>query len=192
MDEGDVGPDPLAQLAEWLDAARHGGDAMPDAMCLATAGGDGAPAARLVLLRGLDSGLVFFTDYGSDKARELEANPRAAAVLHFFVPRHRQVRAAGRVMRTTTTESDRYWDGRPVGSRRSAVASHQSSVVASRADLERAVAAVGPEPPRPDRWGGFRLVPETVELWEEGPDRLHDRIRYVRSGDRWRTERLSP
>jgi pyridoxamine 5'-phosphate oxidase len=148
----------------------------------------------MVLLKGLDSGLVFFTDYGSDKAADLSDNPRGAAVLHFHRPVHRQIRAAGPVERTGSDESDRYWATRPVASRRSAVASRQSAVIDSRAELEAAVAALAgdPDPARPERWGGYRLTPHTVELWEERPDRLHERLRYVREGRGWHVERLSP
>lgn len=201
----DLRDDPLVQLAEWLEAARGAGAPMAESMCVATVGGDGAPSARLVLLRGLDTGLVFFTDYGSAKAADLEANPRAAAVLHWLVPVQRQVRVTGPVARTTAAESDRYWASRPVGSRRSALASHQSEVIASRAELEDRVVALAtfgdgdPQLARPDRWGGYRITPTAIELWEERPHRLHDRIRYRRTeegarapGETWVLERLSP
>lgn len=193
MDVADVADDPLRQVAAWLEEARRAGEPMPEAICVATASAGAVPSARMVLLRGLDTGLVFYTDYGSAKASDLRDNPRAAALLHWRYPRHRQVRASGPVARTTPEESDRYWATRPEGSRRSAVASHQSAVIADQAALEQAVAGLGDQvPPRPDRWGGYRLTPETVELWEEGPDRLHDRLRYVRDGAGWRVERLAP
>lgn len=194
MEPGDLAGDPLEQIGAWTEEARRAGDTMPEAMCLATASADGAPSARMVLLRGLDHGLVFFTDYGSAKAADLQENPRAAAVLHYFGPAHRQVRASGPVERTSAEESDRYWATRHPQSRRSAVVSHQSSVIDSRDELERAVAALAgdPDPARPDRWGGYRLVPYEVELWEEGVHRLHDRIRFVRAAGGWRTARLSP
>jgi pyridoxamine 5'-phosphate oxidase len=193
MEASDLDRDPLRQLEEWFEAARAAGEPMPEAMCVATSSGGGEPSARYVLMRGLDEGVVFFTDYGSDKAKDLEENPRAAAVFHWHLPLHRQVRIKGTVARTTAEESDRYWATRPAASRRSAVASRQSSVVASRQDLEAAVAALGgAEPPRPDRWGGYRLLPSTIELWEEGAHRLHDRLRYRRDGNGWRVDRLSP
>lgn len=194
MDLADLDADPLRQLARWVDEARAAGDAAPEAMCVATAAPDGQPSARMVLMRGLDSGVVFFTDYGSDKARDLEANPKAAAVFHLRHPVHRQVRVSGTVERTAAADSDRYWATRPLGSRHSALASHQSSVIESRQVLEDGVAAWAgdPEPVRPDRWGGFRITPLRVEFWEEGPFRLHDRIRFVRVGEGWRTERLAP
>lgn len=190
--------DPLQQLSAWLDVARSAGQPLPEAMCLATASTSGVPSARMVLLRGIDHGIVFFTDDESDKGVELLTNPSAATVLHWTVPVHRQVRVSGTVDRVSAEESDRYWRSRPEGSRRSAVASHQSHVVASRAVLERRVAALAalapddPELGRPVRWGGFRITPVTVELWEEGADRLHDRLRFRRDGAVWSVERLSP
>lgn len=201
----DLHDDPLRQLGEWLDEARRAGQPLAESMCVATADPDGAPSARMVLLRGLDTGLVFFTDYGSAKAADLEANPRAAAVLHWVGPVHRQVRAIGPVARTSAAESDRYWATRPAGSRRSALASHQSEVIASRALLEGRVAELDGVPDddarlaRPGRWGGYRLTPVSVELWEERPNRLHDRLRFRRPGGGgaqdagpWVVERLSP
>lgn len=205
MEIADLRDDPLRQVGEWLETAREAGAPLAESMCIATAGADGAPSARMVLLRGLDSGLVFFTDYGSAKSVELAANPRAAAVLHWLRPVHRQVRVTGPVTRTTAAESDRYWASRPIGSRRSALASHQSEVVSNRAELEDRVASLAacddddPRLGRPDRWGGYRITPTVVELWEERPHRLHDRIRYRRAeagagaGDvTWVVERLSP
>lgn len=194
MDVADLDMDPLRQLGRWLDEARAAGEPMPEAMCVATAGAEGQPTARMVLMRGLDRGVVFYTDYGSDKAADLLANPRAAAVFHLLGPVHRQVRLTGTVERTSAEDSDRYWATRPAASRRSALVSHQSSVIAGRQVLEDGVAALAgtDEPVRPDRWGGFRILPAQVEFWEEGPNRLHDRIRFVRDGETWRTERLSP
>ena len=199
MDVGDVDPDPIRQVSLWQEAARAAGEPMVDAMALATASPDARPSARMVLLRGLDDrGLVFFTDYGSDKSRDLDANPRAALVLHWHLPRHRQVRVAGTVERVSTEESDVYWATRPPGARRSAAASRQSRVIESRALLEEQVAELAlvypddTELPRPERWGGYRVKPESVELWEEGPDRLHDRLRYRRDHEVWTIERLSP
>lgn len=196
MDVADLDTDPLRQLALWVKDARAAGDAMPEAMCVATAGADGQPSARMVLMRGLDAGVVFYTDYGSDKARDLEANPRAAAVFHLMGPVHRQVRVSGPVERTADADSDRYWATRPPASRRSALASMQSRVIEGRDVLEEGVAALAAvaEPARPGRWGGYRITPLQVEFWEEGPNRLHDRIRFVRGAPDglWRTERLSP
>ena len=198
MDVTDLDADPLRQLSAWLDAARTAGQPMPDAMTVASATSDGVPSARLVVLRGLQRGLVFFTDCESDKGAELTANPQAAAVLHWLVPTHRQVRAAGPVEPVSQDEADEYWSARAPAVRLSAAASHQSRTVASRTVLETQVRDIlrdrpdGTDIPRPQRWGGFRLLPSRVEFWQEAPDGLHDRIRYRRKGDGWTLERLSP
>src|SRR5271165_2468162 len=199
VEEGSVDPDPMTQLSSWLEVARGAGEPLPEAMAVATATTEGRPSSRMVLLRGIDHrGLVFYTDQESGKGQELKANPFAAALFHWFKPVHRQVRVTGAVEVVDASLSDAYWQSRPPGSRRSAVASHQSQIVASRAMLEEEVAKLAeafPDdlgPPRPLRWGGYRIQPDVVELWEEGADRLHDRLRYrVRSGI-WTIERLSP
>ena len=199
VDVTDLEADPLRQLSLWLDEARAAGQPMPEAMTVATATSDGVPSARLVVLRGLRDGLVFFTDCDSDKGVELAANPRAAAVLHWLVPAHRQVRAAGRTERVSEDEADGYGGTRAPAARLSAAASRQSRIVASRAVLEAQARDIarghpgGAGLPRPPRWGGFRLLPSRVEFWQESPDGLHDRIRYRRpQGSDWVTERLSP
>ena len=198
MDVTDLDPDPLRQLSVWLDAARAAGQPMPEAMTIASATGDGVPSARLVVLRGLEHGLVFFTDCDSDKGAELAANPQAAAVLHWLEPEHRQVRVAGPTERVSEDEADEYWSSRAPAARFSAAASRQSRVLASRAALEaQALDTARRHPggaglPRPRRWGGFRLLPSSVEFWQESPDGLHDRIRYRPQGSGWTTERLSP
>ena len=197
MDVTDLDADPLRQLATWLHAARAAGQPMPEAMTVATATSDAVPSARMVVLRGLRRGLVFFTDCESDEGAELTANPRAAAVLHWLVPAHRQVRVAGPVERVSPDEADEYWSTRAPAVRLSAAASHQSRVVTSRAVLERQVQGGlrhpgGADVPRPRRWGGFRVLPSRVEFWQESPDGLHDRIRYRQGGDSWIMERLSP
>ena len=198
MDVTDLDADPLRQLSAWLDAARAAGQPMPEAMTLASATSDAVPSARMVVLRGVRRGLVFFTDGESDKGAELAANPRAAAVLHWLVPAHRQVRVAGPVERVSEGEADVYWGTRAPDARLSAAAWHQSRVVASRAVLQRQVQDElrrypgGADVPRPLRWGGFRVLPATVEFWQESPDGLHDRIRYRREGGGWTIERLSP
>ena len=198
MDATDLDADPLRQLAAWLDAARAAGQPMPEAMTLASATSDAVPSARLVMLRGLRRGLVFFTVGESDKGTELAANPRAAAVLHWLVPAHRQVRVAGPVERVGEDEVDEYWSTRAPAVRLSAAASHQSRVVAGRAVLQMQVQEElrrhpgGAGVPRPQRWGGFRVLPARVEFWQESPDGLHDRIRYHREGGGWMIERLSP
>jgi pyridoxamine 5'-phosphate oxidase len=198
VDVTDLDPDPLRQISAWLDAARAAGQPMPEAMTIATATRDAVPSARLVVLRGLQRGLVFFTDGESAKGAELAANPRAAAVLHWLVPAHRQVRVAGPVEPVSESEADGYWDTRAPAARLSAAASHQSRVVASRAVLQRQVQDElrrypgGAGVPRPRRWGGFRVRPSRVEFWQESPDGLHDRIRYRRAGGGWMIERLEP
>ena len=198
MDATDLDADPLRQLATWLDAARAAGQPMPEAMTIASATIDAVPSARLVILRGLQRGLVFFTDGESDKAAELVANPRAAAVLHWLVPAHRQVRVAGPVEPVSRDEADEYWRTRAPAAHLSAAAWHQSRVVASREVLHMQVQDMrrnhpgGADVPRPQRWGGFRVLPSRVEFWQESPDGLHDRIRYRREGGGWMIERLSP
>ena len=198
MDVTDLDADPLRLLAAWLDAARAAGQPMPEAMTIASATNDAVPSARLVVLRGLRRGLVFFTDCESDKGAELAANPRAAAVLHWLAPAHRQVRVAGPVERVSEDEADEYWNTRAPYVRLSAAASHQSAVVASRTVLEMQVQDMqgrhpgGDDVPRPRRWGGFRVLPSRIEFWQESPDSLHDRIRYRRGSGGWIIERLSP
>jgi pyridoxamine 5'-phosphate oxidase len=199
VEEGSVDPDPMIQLSSWLEVARGAGEPMPEAMAVATATAEGRPSSRMVLLRGIDNrGLVFYTDQESGKGRELKANPVAAALFHWFKPVHRQVRVTGAVEVVDASLSDAYWQSRPPASRRSAVASHQSRVVVSRAVLEEDVARLAKAfsddwgPPRPLRWGGYRILPDVVELWEEGADRLHDRLRYRAQSGNWKMERLSP
>jgi pyridoxamine 5'-phosphate oxidase len=190
--------DPLRQLSLWLEAARGASAPMPEAMAVSSATPDGQPSVRMLILRGLTDGLTFFTDGESDKATELFANPRAAAVFHWLLPVNRQVRIAGSVSPSSAEEGDRYWSSRPSSVKYNLIASYQSRVVASRESLEAAVAEATrryPDEssiPRPERWRGFRIAPELVEFWEEKPDRIHERIRYRRSGDTWEIERLSP
>ncbi|HEX9038803.1 MAG TPA: pyridoxamine 5'-phosphate oxidase [Ktedonobacterales bacterium] len=198
LSESDVDSDPIRQFRLWLDAAVAAGHPEPTAMTVATATPDGAPSARMTLLKGLDaSGFTFFTNYESRKGRELAANPRAALVF-FWVLLERQARIEGRVERTPPEESDAYFHSRPLGSQMSAAASPQSQPVSDRATLEQRVAALeaeyaGIEIPRPANWGGFRVVPETIEFWQGRPNRLHDRLRYTRQPDgAWRIERLAP
>ena len=198
VDVTELDADPLRQLSMWLDAARAAGQPMPEAMTIASATGDGVPSARLVVLRGLRRGLVFFTDCESDKGAELAANPQAAAVLHWLVPAHRQVRVAGPAERVSQDEADEYWSTRARTVRLVAAASRQSRVVASRTVLETQIRETlrrhpgGADVPRPQRWGGFRVLPSSVEFWQESPDGLHDRIRYRPGGSGWIIERLSP
>jgi pyridoxamine 5'-phosphate oxidase len=189
LSEDDAGDDPMEAFRRWY------ADAGTDAVALATASADGAPAARMVLLKGADErGFVFFTNAASPKARDLAANPRAALLFHW--PPDRQVRVTGPVARVADEESDAYWRTRPRGSQLGAWASRQSEVIATRAVLEgcldEVTRAFPGEVPRPPFWGGWRLVPGTIELWHHRDDRLHDRLQWRRDGDRWVRERLSP
>jgi pyridoxamine 5'-phosphate oxidase len=166
-------------------------------MALATATPDGRPSVRMVLLKGSDErGFDFYTHYESRKGGELEANPRAALLFH-WQPLGRQVRIEGEVARIPETESEAYFVTRPLESRLAAWASPQSRPLASRDVLERLYAEAaerfpGPDVPLPSHWGGFRLGPESYEFWQHGDDRLHDRVRYERAGDRWARARLAP
>ena len=194
--ESDLDPDPLRQFEAWFGAAEAAGEPFPHAFALATADPDGRPSVRMVLLKGAyEAGFVFFTGYESRKGHELTANPHAALCFYWH-GLGRQARIEGAAARVTDAEADEYFATRPVGSRLSASVSRQSAVVRSRDELEAAVAElrerVGDDVPRPDRWGGFRVVPETYEFWQHRDDRLHDRFRYRRERRSWLIERLAP
>jgi pyridoxamine 5'-phosphate oxidase len=197
LDPADCDPDPLVELRRWLAAAIDAGSPTPNAMTLATVDERGRPAARIVLVKDIDArGLVFFTNYDSRKGRDLAVHPWAALVL-FWDALHRQVRVEGAVERVTEVESDAYFASRPRGSQLGAIASPQSRVIEDRHALEEAVGAVsrahGDAPlPRPAYWGGYRVVPDTVELWQGQPSRLHDRVCYRRVAGAWVRERLAP
>ncbi|MBA2327263.1 MAG: pyridoxamine 5'-phosphate oxidase [Actinobacteria bacterium] len=197
LSEHEVAPDPFAQFARWYDEARAAAGDDADAMIVATATPDGAPSARVVLLRGVDDrGLCFYTNYESQKGRELAANPRAAVVLH-WPALHRQVRVTGDVSRLGESESVEYWCNRPRPSRLSAWASRQSEPVASRDVLEAEVARLesrygDDDIPLPPFWGGYRVEPDEFEFWQHRDDRLHDRVRYRRAPDGWVRDRLAP
>jgi pyridoxamine 5'-phosphate oxidase len=195
--ESDVDPDPLVQFRLWFAEAGEAGIRAPEAMALATASATGAPSVRTVLLKSVDEhGFVFYTGYVSRKAGELDSNPRAALLFHWD-PLGRQVRIEGGVDRVGDAESNAYFATRPRGAQLAAIASRQSSVLSDRQALDSRVEELqaqhsGGDVPRPEHWGGYRLVPDTYEFWQHRDDRLHDRLRYHREGQGWKVERLSP
>jgi pyridoxamine 5'-phosphate oxidase len=198
LSEKDVDSDPLVQIRTWFEEAREAGVFEPEAAALATATPDGAPSARMVLVKGFDErGFRFYTNYDSRKGSELEANPRAALLIH-WKELGRQIRAEGPVERLSREESAEYSRTRSRASRLSALASPQSRVLASREELEALVAEAEQrygerEIPLPDHWGGYLLSPRVYELWQHGQDRMHDRLRYRREGAAgWVVERLGP
>ncbi len=198
LNERDAAPEPIAQFRAWLADALAADPLDPTAMTLATADREGRPSARIVLLKGYDErGFVFFTNYGSRKACELLVNPRAALVF-YWPASDRQVRVEGTVGKVSRKDTAAYFTTRPLASQLSAWASRQSAPVASREELERALAAAaerfaGSEVPAPDFWGGYRLNPTWVEFWQGRESRLHDRLVYRRDpGGPWTIERLQP
>lgn len=197
LDVDDVHADPVVQFARWFDAVRDAGCYEPTAMVLATVNEDAWPASRNVLLKGFDeSGFVFYTNYTSAKAADIDATGRAALTFSWIEVR-RQVRVVGHAARVSAAESDAYFATRPRGSQLGAWASDQSAIIASRAELDARYDDVetrfaGTTIPRPSHWGGYRVAPVIVEFWQGRENRLHDRLRYTRDGAVWRLERLAP
>jgi pyridoxamine 5'-phosphate oxidase len=189
--------DPIAFFRQWFEDAREAGFYLPESMTVATATLEGAPSARMMLLKGVDErGFVFYTNYESRKSGELLANPRAALVFHWSVLQ-RQVRVEGAVTKLSETESAAYFRTRARGSQVGAWASRQSAELASRVELDQQVTEyktrfADREVPLPPFWGGFRLTPQVVEFWQGRINRLHDRLRYTREGSSWRVVRLYP
>ncbi len=197
LTEDAMHPDPYEQFRMWFAQARETSIPEPNAMTLATVDGTGAPSARIVLLKGVEpDGFVFYTNYESQKGRELDANPHAALVF-YWGELERQVRITGIAGKVSREQSEAYFQSRPEGSKLGAWVSQQSTVIQDRAKLEELLAEKekefeGKPIPTPPNWGGYRLRPDAIEFWQGRPNRLHDRLRYLRSGDRWRLERLAP
>lgn len=197
LDHEHLNSDPVQQFERWFNDAREAGILEPNAMSLATTGTDLLPDLRTVLLKYFDQeGFVFYTNYGSRKARELEENPKAA-LLFPWIGLNRQVIVQGAVSRVSKAESLRYFASRPRGSQLGAWVSEQSKVITSRGLLEQKVAEIkrkfgDGEVPLPSFWGGYRVIPHRIEFWQGRPSRLHDRFEYLRSQDGWTIQRLQP
>ncbi len=197
LPDSDVGDDPFALFATWFDEAGEAGIYLPEAMTLSTATPEGRPSARMVLLKGFDTtGFRFFTNFGSRKAHEVEANPFAALTFH-WATLHRQVRVEGRVERIADAEAAEYFASRARGSRLGAWASRQSEPLESREALEARMKEseaefAGDDVPLPPFWGGFRLAPERIEFWQGRANRLHDRVVFSAAEEGWRLGRLYP
>jgi len=194
--EADAHADPLQQFERWFKDALAAQLPLANAMTLATVSDAGAPDARIVLLKGVENGgFVFYTNYDSRKGRQLAAKPLACLVF-LWTQLERQVRIEGSVEKVSAADSDKYFSSRPVGARRSARATAQSSVVAGRKFLENEMqkqkSEYGENPPRPAHWGGYRVTPARIEFWQGRENRLHDRLLYSRTKDAWKIERLAP
>jgi pyridoxamine 5'-phosphate oxidase len=192
----DLHPDPLQQFKNWFQAAISAELPEPNAMTLATVDSNGQPSSRVVLLKDVTPrGFTFYTNHQSRKGRELAANPRAS-VTFFWPGLERQVSVRGKCEKVSRQEAEAYFKSRPIGNRRGAWASDQSSPIPNREYLEQKLKEVtarfGDNPPLPEYWGGYLLVPETVDFWQGRPSRLHDRFLYTRLADGWKLERLSP
>jgi pyridoxamine 5'-phosphate oxidase len=196
LTEAQADADPIRQFERWFDDVLRARLPLPNAMTLATVSAEGAPSARIVLLKGVERGsFLFYTNYLSRKGRELERRP-AACLLFLWSELERQVRIDGIVEKVTTGESDAYYATRPLGARLSAWASVQSETVGTRKVLENAMEEAkrryGEQPPRPPHWGGYRVIPREIEFWQGRTDRLHDRLVYRLKDTGWAIERLSP
>jgi pyridoxamine 5'-phosphate oxidase len=193
----DLDPDPVKQFGNWFTAAIEAGIRDVNAMCLATASRDGKPSARIVLLKGFDQdGFVFFTNYESEKGKQLEENP-FAALNFYWIELDRQIRISGPVKRTSHAESEQYFHSRPAGSQIGAWVSRQSQVIDGRRVLDARMAEMSERfsnksIPLPPHWGGYRLHPEKMEFWQGRANRLHDRFRYTRKNGAWAIDRLAP
>lgn len=194
--ESEVSPNPNEQFAHWLQEAIAAQVVEPTAMCLSTVDADGSPSSRIVLLRGHDDvGFTFFTNYLSRKGKCIAENPQACANF-WWGGLERQIRVEGSIARVSAEESDSYWQGRPLESRYASAASPQSQVIQARNEIESEIEHLRQEHPtnipRPEHWGGYRLVPNYFEFWQGGAARLHDRIAYTLSDRQWTAVRLAP
>jgi len=198
LNEQSISKDPIIQFGKWFQDAVNAGTPEPNAMTLATANVDFKPSARIVLLKGIEEGgFVFFTNYNSRKGKELLWNPYAT-LLFFWAEVHRQIRIEGRVIKISPEASENYFRSRPDGSRLGAFISPQSEVIENRKFLEDKLAEAerkfaNTDVPRPEHWGGYKLIPNQIEFWQGRPNRLHDRLLYTLvDQDQWKIERLAP